>query len=156
MFVNKRLLIIGGILGVLVVVALGFVTFLLLNQPSASASNGNAASTPTVVATATHSTANRVCATGVISAVDAQNSTFVVTEAKGNRTITVTADAQTTFHKRGDSGVTFNSLAVGQRVRITAQGTCDTTAVSFTAKAITIVVPGTATPGAVNSPTATP
>ncbi|HKV56897.1 MAG TPA: hypothetical protein VJO32_01400 [Ktedonobacteraceae bacterium] len=148
MFISKRILIIIGVVGIVILGALGFTTFQLLNQPSANATGISPTSTPILLATTSPSTVNHACATGTISSINAQNSTFVVTEAKGAKTVTVTADPQTTFHKRGNTGVTFTSLAVGQHVRITSQTACDATTTTFTAKAITIIVPTT--------PTATP
>ena len=151
MFINKRILIVLGVLGVLIVGGLGVTVLLLLTHSNASANN--LAVTPTPVLTVTpRLTANRVCATGVITSIDAQGQTFVVTE-KGAKTVTVTTDAQTTFHKRGLTGATFSALGMGEHVRITSQGACDPTATTFTAKAVTIVVSNTL-PSA--SPSATP
>ena len=148
MFISKRILIIISIVGIVILGALGFTTFQLLNQPSANATGISSTVTPTPLATTPGSTVNRACATGIISSIDAQNQTFVVTEAKGSKTFTVTANPQTTFHKRGETDVTFSSLATGQHVRVTSQAACDATTTTFTAKGITIVVPTT--------PTATP
>ena len=159
MFISKRILIIIGIVGIIILGGLGFVTFQLLNQPSANASTGGATPTATPLVTAPRSTANRACATGTISSIDAQHSSFVVAETKGAKTVTIIADSQTTFHKHGASGVIFSSLVVGQHVRVTSQSACDTTTASFNAKAVTIVVTAsslTPTPGTSTSPTATP
>ncbi|HEU0000747.1 MAG TPA: hypothetical protein VFQ36_07600 [Ktedonobacteraceae bacterium] len=153
MFISKRILIIISIVGIIILGALGFTTFQLLNQPSASATGISSTVTPTPLATTPGSTVNRACATGIISSINAQNQTFVVTEAKGSKTLTVTADSQTTFHKRGETGVTFGSLATGQHVRVTSQTACDATTTTFTAKGITIVVPTTPTATPTGSPT---
>ena len=153
MFIHKRILIVLGILGVLIVGGLGVTVFLLLNQSNASANTPAVTATPALTATP-RLNANRACATGVISSLDTQGQTFVVTE-KGTRTVTVTTDSTTSFHERGVKGAAFATLSVGQHVRVTAQGTCDPTAATFAAKAITIVVSGTL-PGAGASPTATP
>lgn len=153
MFINKRILIALCALGVLIVGGLGVTVFLLLNQPNASASNANVTPTPTLTASATpRLNANSVCANGVIASISAQGQTFVVTE-KGAKTVTITTDSKTTYHERGDKSMTFSSLKVGQHVRITSPGACDSTTTTVAAKAITIVVPS-ATPTA--SPTATP
>ena len=159
MFISKRILIIIAIVGVIILGGLGFMTFQLLNQPGANASTGSATPTATPSATTPRSTttANRACATGTIQSIDTQNQSFVVAEGKGTKTVTVVADAQTTFHKRGATGVSFSSLAVGQHVRITSQSACDTTTTNFNAKAITVIVATsslTPTPGV--SPTVTP
>ena len=152
MYISKRILLLCSIIGIILLGTLGFMTFLLLNQPNTSASAGSVTPTATTITATPHSTLNRTCATGVISSTDAQNSTFVVTEAKGAKTITITADSHTTYHKRGSTGLSFSSLTVGQRVHVTSQGVCDSTAVSFTAKSITLVVSSTP----VSTPTTTP
>ena len=153
MFISKRILIVLGVVGILIIGGLGFTIFLLLTQSNASANTPAVTPTPSVAITSTPTlSANRICAAGVISSIDAGGQTIIVTE-KGAKTVTVSTDAQTLYHERGITGVTFTSLKVGQRVRITPQGACDSTASSFSAKAITIVVAG-ATPAA--SPTATP
>lgn len=152
MFINKRILIALCAIGVLIVGGLGVTIFLLLNQSSASASNLAVTPTPTLTVTATpRLSVNHTCATGVISSIDPQAQTFVVTE-KGAKTVTVTTDTKTTYHERGATGMIFGSLKVGQHVRITSQSACDSTATTVTAKAITIVVPG-ATSTATSTPT---
>ncbi len=157
MFISKRILIIVGVAGVLVIGALGFAFAFLLSQANASSSN-NAATTPTpVVATATPSpsAANRACASGVVQSRDSQHQAFVVSENKGSKTVTVTTNAQTVFHKRGDTTFAFAGLTVGQRVRVTSQGACDRTTTAFVARAITVIV-SSATPTPAASPTTTP
>ena len=151
MFINKRILIMLGIVGVLIVSGLGVTVLLLLTHSNASANTPAVTPTPAFTATPRQS-ANRACATGVVTSIDTQGQTFVVTE-KGAKTVTVTTDSQTTYHKRGVKGPTFSSLSTGQHVRITSQSACDSTATTFAAKAITIVV-SSVIPGA--SPTATP
>lgn len=151
MFIKKRILIVLGILGALIISGLGVTVILLLTHSNASANTSAVTPTPALTATP-RLNANRVCATGVISSINTQGQSFVVTE-KGAKTVTVTTDSTTTFHKKGVKGATFSALSVGDHVRVTAQGTCDSTATTFAAKAITIVVSGTL-PAA--SPTATP
>ena len=145
MFINKRILIALGILVILILGGLGFTTALLLTRSNASASNiASTPALPTITATSGLSAGN-VCPAGVISSINAQGQTFVVTE-KGARTITVTTDSQTTYRKRGATGLTFSSLSVGQRERVTSRGACDATTSSVTARAITIVVAASVTP----------
>lgn len=151
MCISKRILLLICIIGIILIGALGFTIFLLLNQPNASASSA----TPSLTATP-RSTLNRACATGAISSINTQNSTFVVTNAKGTKTVTVTVDSQTTFHEHGTTGPTFSSLTVGQRVRVTSQSACDPSAASFTAKSITIVVSNAPASTPTTSPTPTP
>lgn len=151
MFINKRILLVLGVLGVLIVGGLGISVLLLLTHANASANN--LAVTPTPALTVTpRLNANRACATGVITSIDAQGQTFVVTE-KGAKTVTVTTDSTTSFHKRGVKSATFTALSVGEHVRVTSQSACDSTATTFAAKTITVVV-SNMLPGA--SPTATP
>jgi hypothetical protein len=148
MFISKRILIILGVIGILIIGGLGYTIF-LLTQSSASADTPAVTPTPSVAITTTPTlNANRICAAGVIFSIDSGGQTIVVTE-KGAKTVTVSTNAQTLYHERGFSGAAFSSLKVGQRVRITSQGGCDTTASTLTAKAITIVVAGA-------TPTATP
>jgi hypothetical protein len=156
MYISKRILLLFCILGIILLGALGFTAFFLLNQPNSSASAGSVTPTPTSLTATPHTTLNRVCATGVISSIDAQNSTFVVTEAKGTKTITITADSHTTYHKRGSTGISFSSLTVGQRVRVTSQSACGSSAASFTAKSITIVVSNAPVSTPTTAPTPTP
>ena len=151
MFINKRILIALGVVGILLLGGLGFTVFLLLTQSNASANAPAVTPTPSAPAATPSLSANHVCATGVISSIDTQGQTFVVKE-KGSKTVTVSTDTQTIYHKRGTSGVAFKSLSVGQRVRVTSQSACDATATTVTAKAVTIVVSNA--PGA--SPTPTP
>src|SRR5450755_4676906 len=99
-FINKRLLIIIAIASIIILGSLGFVTALVLTQSNANATTSSATPTPTPPASTPHATANRICATGAIQSIDTQNQTFTVTETKGKKTITVTANSQTTYHKR--------------------------------------------------------
>ena len=154
MCISKRILLLICIIGIILIGALGFTTFLLLNQPNASASS--ATSSFTSLTATPRSTLNRACATGAISSINTQNSTFVVTKAKGAKTVTITVDSQTTFHERGATSFTFSSLSVGQRVRVTSQSACDPGAASFTAKSITIVVSNAPASTPTTSPTPTP
>ncbi len=154
MYINKRILLLSTIIGIILLGALGFTTFLLLKQPGASA--GSVTPTSTSPTATPRSTLNRACATGVISSIDAQNSTLVVTEAKGAKPITITADSRTTYSKRGAKSVNFSSLTVGQRVRVTSQSACDSSAASFTAKSITLVVSNTPASTPTTTPTTTP
>jgi hypothetical protein len=156
MCISKRIILLFCIIGIILLGALGFATFLLLKQPDTSASAGSVTPTPTSLTATPHSTLNRACATGVISSIDSQNSTFVVKEAKRAKTITITADSQTTYHKRGAPGVSFSSLSVGQRVRVISQSACDPTAVSFTAESITIFVSNAPVSTPTTAPTPTP
>jgi hypothetical protein len=151
MFIHKRILILLGILGILLLGGLGFTTFLLLTQSNASANTPAVTPTPPTLTATPRPNVNRACATGVISSIDTQGQTFVVSE-KGAKTVTVTTDSRTTYHERGVTGATFSTLSMGQHVRITSQSACDPTASTFAAKAITVVV-ASATPTA--SPTAT-
>ncbi|HLX57085.1 MAG TPA: hypothetical protein VKR83_08695 [Ktedonobacteraceae bacterium] len=151
MFISRRMLIIIGVVGVLLLGALGFAFAFLLSQ--ANASSSAATSTPTVISTTPNpGKTNRACALGIVQSIDSQNQAFVVSESKGKKTVTITVNAQTAFHKRGDAKFSFTSLAVGQQVRVTSQGVCDKTASTFAAQSITVVV--SALPAASPTPTA--
>lgn len=139
MFIHKRILILLGILGILIIGGLGFTTFLLLAQSNASANTPAVTPTPPTITATPRASANRACATGVISSIDTQGQTSVVSE-KGAKTVTVTTDPRTTYHERGVTSATFGTLSMGQHVRITSQSACDPTASTFDAKAITVVV----------------
>src|SRR5579859_3000385 len=154
MFIHKRILIILGILGILLLGGLGFTISLLLTHSNASANTPAVTPTPPALMATPRLSATRACVTGVISSINTQGQTLVVTK-KGNKTVTVTTDSQTTYHERGVASVTFSILSVGQHVRITSQSACDSTASTFAAKAITIVV-SSATPTPTASPSATP
>lgn len=141
------LIVISAVSGLIVVLAIvGIVLF--VHQTSATAAN---TPTPTVTSTTTTAT-GRACALGTIQSIGSQS--FVVAENRGKKIVTVVVDSVTTIHMRGKI-VQFTDLTVGERVRVTSQGTCDRLAASFNAQNIVIVVTaGTPTPTpAVSSPT---
>jgi hypothetical protein len=154
MFISRRMLIIIGVVGVIILGGLGFVFALLLSQ--ANASSTAATPTPTVVATIPNpTTANHVCASGVIQSVGAQSFVISATKAKKTVTITIAVNAQTIYRKNGVPGFSFTGLAPGQHVRIIAQGICDPSASTITAQRVTVVVSAiTPTPTISPSPTA--
>ncbi|HVB75641.1 MAG TPA: hypothetical protein VNE38_19000 [Ktedonobacteraceae bacterium] len=144
MVISKRMLICIGIVGVIVLGALGFTFAFLISQVNAS-SSASATPTSTVAAATPAAKANRACALGIVQSINSQNQAIVVSEANGKKTVTVTVNATTTFHKHGVAAASFSSLAVGQHVRVTAQGSCDRKASTFVAQAITVIM-ATASP----------
>lgn len=139
MFISKRVLIIVGAVAVVVVglTVFAFVFFLSQSNQSATASR---ASTPSVSTTATKTTL-RACALGTVELINTSSSSFVV--AKGTKMVTIMVDSTTVFRSHGKKA-TLNDLAVGDEVRVVAQGTCDKTAQSFSAQAVAIVTSVTA------------
>ncbi len=57
--------------------------------------------------------------------------------------VTIMVDSTTVFRSHGKKA-TLNDLAVGDEVRVVAQGTCGKTAQSFSAQAVAIVTSVTA------------
>jgi hypothetical protein len=151
MFISKRILIIAGVAAVVLIgfTVFSFVLFLSqANRPTASSSP-----TPTPVASATATrTALRLCAQGVVQTINSSSSSFVL--SRGAKTVTVMFDSTTIFRSRGRR-VTSSALAVGDQVRVVAQGTCDRTAQSFSAQVI-MIVPAAVTPGPTPAASPTP
>lgn len=142
MFISKRVLIVAGVAAVVVIGLTVFAFVFFLSQASRSAASSSP--TPTPLASATvMKTAPRACAQGVVQSINSSTSSFVL--GRGAKTVTVMFDGTTIFRSRGKS-VTSNDLAVGDQVRVVAQGSCDKTAQSFSAQ-IVMIVPGAVTPG---------
>jgi hypothetical protein len=134
-----------------VVVVVGFTVFaflFFLSQARQAAANLTTA-TPAITATATKA-ALRPCAAGTVASIDSASSSFVVT--KGAKSVTISIDGTTILRSHGKK-VTLSDLAVGDQVRVVAQGTCDKTATSFAAQ-IVQVVPNTVSPSL--TPTVSP
>ena len=107
---NKRLLIIIGIVSVIVLGLAGFGLALALAPHSGQASTSNVTSTPTT----TTSTKTR-SVTGVIQSLG--NQSFVIKVGKGKRTMTVNVSAQTKITTVQGAG-TFSDLQVGETVQV--------------------------------------
>jgi hypothetical protein len=147
MFISKRVLIIIGVVAVVVVglTVFAFVFFLSqANQTSASAT----VSTPTVGPTATTKPTLRACALGTIESISTSASSFVI--SKGAKTVTIMVNGTTIIRSHGKK-IALTDLAVGDQVRVVAQGTCDKTAQSFSAQVV-MVVTGIATPAVSPTP----
>lgn len=151
MFINKRTLIIIGIVVVVVMLGAGIglaYAFSALSQQSTT--NANMSATATAAAavpspnSGTKSGQRRV--TGVIQSLG--SSSFVLSVNQGKRKITVAIDAQTTFRRAGKAA-SFRDLQVGETVVVL--GTLDTSTKTMQATRVT-VSPAVATP----TPIATP
>jgi hypothetical protein len=151
MFISKRVLIIAGVAAAVVIGLTVFAFVFFLSQPNRSVASSSPTPTPIASATATR-TALRICAQGVVQTINSSNSSFVL--SKGAKTVTVMFDSTTIFRNRGKS-VTSSDLAVGDQVRVIAQGTCDRTAQSFSAQ-IVMIVPGRVPPGSTPAVSPTP
>lgn len=145
MFISKRVLIIVGVAAIVVIGLTVFAFAFFLSQPNRLAVSSSLTPTPIASATATRTTL-RACAQGVVQSINASNSSFVL--SKGTKTVTVMFDSTTIFRSRGKKAAS-SDLAVGDQVRVVAQGTCDRTAQSFSAQVV-MIVPSTVIP----SPTA--
>jgi len=151
MLKNRRVLIVIGVVAVVIVAGLGLTFAYVFSHASASTT---ASVTPTPAITITPKVGARVCATGVIQSIDGQNQSFVVAKARGNKSVTITVDSATTYHKKGIKAMSFSGLAVGDHVRVIAQGTCDNQAQTFAAKSVTVFMPANnATPTISPTPT---
>ncbi|HEV2581878.1 MAG TPA: DUF5666 domain-containing protein [Ktedonobacteraceae bacterium] len=147
MFITRRVLI---IIGAAVVVAVGLTVFAFIFFLSQAHQTAASSPTPTPTLTAPTKAAQHPCATGTVASINSSASSFVVT--KGAKSVTITVDGTTTFRSHGKQ-VTVSSLAVGDQVRVVAQGTCAKTAQTFAAQVV-MIVPKTVSPAL--TPTASP
>lgn len=151
MFISKRILIISGIVAVVLAGVIGFgfaFAFSHTNQASTQSA------TPTTVGSVTSvASGQRACILGIVQSLS--NQSFVVSANQGKRVVTVTVNDQTTYNKHGNqASLSFAGLAVGNRVRVTAQGQCarkDTTIVAQSVAVLTAT--GGSTPITTGSPT---
>jgi maltose-binding protein MalE len=148
MFITRRVLII--IVAVLVVIIGGLGIALFVSLSNANSAPAASASTPTVTTSPTKTT-NPACVAGIVQSVNSNGQSFVVSENKGKKTVTVEVNDQTTYMKRGQSAA-FTDIAVGDRVRVIAQGTCNHRATTILASTIAIMLPAK-TPTPTTSPT---
>lgn len=151
MFINRRTMIIIGIVVVVVMLGAGIglvYAFSALSQQNTT--NANLSATVTAVTAAsspssgTKSGQRRV--TGVIQSLG--SSSFVLSANQGKRKITVNIDAQTMFRRAGKAA-SFRDLQVGETVVVL--GTLDTSTKTMRATRV-MISPTVATP----TPTATP
>ena len=155
MFISKRILIISGIVAVILAGVIGFgfaFAFSQINQ--ASTQNATPTDAPTTVRSVTSVTSGqRACILGIVQSLS--NQSFVVSANQGKRVVTVTVTDQTTYSKHGNqASSSFTDLAVGNKVRVTAQGQCNRKDTAVVAQSVTVLAStGGLTPIATASPT---
>ena len=155
MSISKRVLIISGIMAVILAGVIGFGFAFAFSQVNrASTQNATITDTPTNVGSVTNVTSGqRACILGIVQSLS--NQSFVVSANQGKRVLTVTVNDQTTYSKHGNQASTsFADLAVGNRVRITAQGQCNRKETTVVAQSIAILAStGALTPTSAATPT---
>lgn len=154
MFFSKRVLIVSGIVAVVLAGVIGFgfaFAFSHANQNQAS----TPADTPTTDTPVTSVTAGqRACILGVVQSLS--NQSFVVSANQGKRVVTVTTNDQTTYAKHGSkASFSFVNLAVGDNVRVTAQGQCNRKDTTVAAQSV-VILTSTGNPGAIPTTSPTP
>jgi uncharacterized protein DUF5666 len=153
-FLSKRVLIISGIVAVVLAGVLGFgfaFAFSHANQDQASTPSD----TPTTVVSVTSvTTGQRACVLGVVQSLS--NQSFVVSANQGKRILAVTVNDQTTYAKHGSkASFSFVNLAVGDKVRVTAQGQCNRKDTTVLAQSV-VVLTSIGNPGAIPTTSPTP
>ena len=154
MFISKRVLIISGIVAVILAGGIGFGFAFAFSQVNhASTQNATPTDLPTTVGSVTNVTSGqRACILGIVQSLG--NQSFVVSANQGKRIVTVTVNDQTTYSKHGNQvSSSFANLAVGNRVRVTAQGQCNRKESTVVAQSVAIVA---STGGLTPISTATP
>jgi hypothetical protein len=150
-FISKHVLIISGIVAVILAGVIGFGFAFAFSQVHQTSTQNN---TPTTVGSVTNVTSGqRACILGVVQSLS--NQSFVVSANQGQRVVTVTVNDQTTYTKHGNKeSSSFADLAVGNRVRVTAQGQCNRKATTVVAQSVAILAfTGGLTPNSAATPT---
>jgi hypothetical protein len=149
-FISKRILIISSVVAVILAGVIGF-GFAFAFSHTNQASTQDA--TPTLVAPVTSVTSGqRACVLGVVQSLG--NQSFVVSANQGIRMVTVTVNDQTTYAKHGSqASFSFDNLAAGDRVRVTAQGQCNRKDTTIVAQSV-VILTTTGNPGV--NPAASP
>ena len=155
MFISKRVLIISGIVAVILAGVIGFgFAFAFSQMNQASTQHASPANIPTTVGSVTNVTSGqRACILGIVQSLS--NQSFVVSANQGKRVVTVTVNNQTTYSKHGNqASSSFADLAVGNRVRVTAQGQCNRKETTVVAQSVAILASaGGLTPISTATPT---
>jgi hypothetical protein len=153
--ISKRVLIISGIMAVILAGVIGFGFAFAFSQVNrASTHNATPTDTPTTVGSVTNVTSGqRACILGIVQSLS--NQSFVVSANQGKRVLTVTVNDQTTYSKHGNqASSSFADLAVGNRVRVSAQGQCNRKETTVVAQSIAILAStGALTPTSAATPT---
>lgn len=154
MFISKRAFIISGIVAVFLAgcIGLGF-AFAFSQMNHTSTQQATPTEMPAVVGSTTNSSGQKACIIGIVQSISSQS--FVVSANQGKRVLTVTVNGQTTYSKQGNlASSSLAELAVGNRVRVTAQGQCNRKETTVVAQSVAIVaVAGGLTPTGTVSPT---
>lgn len=155
MFITKRVLLISGIVAVFLAGVIGFgFAFALSQMNQTSTHYASPTDIPTTVGSVTNvSSGQRACILGIVQSLS--NQSFVVSANQGKRVVTVTVDDQTIYSKHGNqASATFADLAVGNRVRVTAQGLCNRKETTVVAQSVAILAStGGLTPISAATPT---
>ena len=154
MFISKRVLIISGIVAVFLAGVIGFgFAFAFSQMDQASTQHASPANMPAAAGSVTNvASGQRACILGIVQSLS--NQSFVVSANQGKRVVTVTVNDQTTYSKHGNqASSTFADLAVGNRVRVTAQGLCNRKETTVVAQSVAILA---STGGLTPISTATP
>ena len=155
MFVSRRVLLISGIVAVFLAGVLGFgFAFAFSHMNQASTQQASPANIPTAAGSVTNvASGQRACILGIVQSLSSQS--FVVSANQGKRIVTVTVNDQTTYSKHGNQAPsTFADLAVGNRVRVTAQGLCNRKETTVIAQSVAILAStGGLTPVSTATPT---
>ncbi len=154
MFISKRVLLISGIVAVFLAGVIGFgLAFAFSQMDQASTQHASTANMPVAAGSVTNiASGQRACILGIVQSLS--NQSFVVSANQGKRVVTVTVNDQTTYSKHGNqASSTFADLAVGNRVRVTAQGLCNRKETTVIAQSVAILA---STGGLTPISTATP
>ncbi len=153
MFISKRVLIISGIVAVILAGVIGFGFAFAFSQVNQASTQNAPTDTSTTVGSVTNVTSRqRACILGIVQSLS--NQSFVVSANQGKRVVTVTINDKTTYSKHGNqASSSFADLAVGNRVRVTAQGQCNRKETTVVAQSVAILA---STGGLTPISTATP
>ena len=155
MFITRRVLLISGIAAVFLAGVIGFgFAFAFSQMNQASTQHASPANIPTATGSVTNvASGQRACILGIVQSLS--NQSFVVSANQGKRVVTVTVNDQTTYSKHGNqASSTFADLAVGNRVRVTAQGLCNRKETTVVAQSVAILAfTGGLTPISIATPT---
>jgi hypothetical protein len=154
-FFSKKVLIISGIVAVVLAGVLGFgfaFAFSHVNQDQASTPS---VTSTTVAPVTSVTTGQRACVLGVVQSLNSQS--FVVSANQGKRILTVTVNDQTAYAKHAShASFSFVNLAIGDKVRVTAQGQCSNRKDTTVLAQSVVVLTSTGNPGAIPTTSPTP
>lgn len=154
MVFSKRVLIVSGIVAVVLAGFIGFGFAFAISHANQNQASGTGDTTTAVAPVTSVTPGQRACVLGVVQSLSSQS--FVVSANQGNRIVTVTVNDQTMYTKHGSrASFTFVDLAVGDKVRVTAQGQCNRRDTSVLAQSV-VVLSSPGNPGALPTSSPTP